>query len=271
MSGSMTHDQAAEMLGVYALDAIDPSEAVAIREHVDSCPRCAAEVSEHRQVAALLANSGGAAPAHLWEGITAQIDRSPHAERGEAAPATGIFSTSRVGPDRIRPSVGRKRHSRTFFTSVTGIAAATILIAALGVQVAHLDGRVGQLQQADKTQGIGQAAQSALNDPQARRITLTAAHSAGPAIARIAILPSGTAFVVADRLPVLPLHETYQLWGRVGNQLISLGLLGNHPQDVEFLIDPSVTVTAFAITAEHAGGVVKSTHAPVAVSPALSV
>jgi Anti-sigma-K factor rskA/Putative zinc-finger len=269
MTELISHDEVAELLGAYAIDAIDPGEAELIREHLDWCPRCAAEVAEHRQVAALLANSGGPAPAHLWEGITARLEADPHPNEGESAPIAGILSF-RQPESGSRSTVARSRRHRALFASVAGIAAAVVLIAMLGVQIGKLDGRVGRLQQASTFQGISQTAQSALSDPEARRITLTAANSAGPAVAEIAILPSGTAFVVADHLPALPAGETYQLWGRVGNDLISLGLLGNLPHDVEFLVDPSATISAFAITAERAGGVVQTTHVPVAVSPTLS-
>jgi hypothetical protein len=52
----------------------------------------------------------------------------------------------------------------------------------------------------------------------------------------------------------------------VHGQTVSLGLLGSHPCDVAFSVNPSAPVRTFAVTDEVAGGVVRSTHSPVAVS-----
>lgn len=78
------------------------------------------------------------------------------------------------------------------------------------------------------------------------------------------VLPSGTAFLVNVRLPALGQQQTYQLWGRVGGQLVSLGLLGPAPTDVPLRVEGGVG--GFAVTAEPAGGVAQPTHAPVAAS-----
>jgi hypothetical protein len=265
------HDEVKQLLGAYALDAVDPDELIAIRMHFASCPRCATEVAEHQQVAGLLANSGGDAPTHLWELIRAQIER-PLAEQDDDSHVAAIASFRRPdksGLHRVADPTHRSRSRGTVLTAAA--AAALVVIAALGVQVARLDNRVGHLQAASQSQGLVQAAQSALNQPQARLVILTAAHSTGPAVAEIVILPSGIAFLVDSHLPKLPGDETYQLWGRQGDQVISLGLLGSDPDDVAFRVDPSATLLGFAITAEQAGGVVRSSRVPVAVSPTSSV
>jgi anti-sigma-K factor RskA len=61
----------------------------------------------------------------------------------------------------------------------------------------------------------------------------------------------------------LPTDRTYQLWGVIGGKTISLGLLGPDPSVVPFSVAGDGSVQAFAITAEHAGGVVQSTNQPV--------
>ena len=67
----------------------------------------------------------------------------------------------------------------------------------------------------------------------------------------------------ADRLGALPADKTYQLWGVIGGETISLGLLGPDPSVVPFSVAGDGSVQAFAITAEHAGGVVQSANKPV--------
>ena len=265
----LSHDEIAEFLGAYALDALDPEQVAMVEIHIAECPRCADEVEEHRGVAGLLANSGGDAPEHLWDRIAAQIERPDAID--EHPPVTSLFP--RPSGD-TGSSAGRGRNRRRRWISnpwLTGaVAAGIVVIAALGIQVSRLNNRVGQLQAAGQQAALTQAAENALADPHARRVALTAAHSSGPAIAEIVVLPSGRAFVVDDHLPALASDQTYQLWGQVGSQLVSLGLLGGRPADAPFRVDPGVVISSFAVTAERAGGVVQTTHVPVAVSQTIS-
>jgi hypothetical protein len=79
----------------------------------------------------------------------------------------------------------------------------------------------------------------------------------------VVLTDAGTGFVEADRLGALPVDKTYQLWGVIGGKTISLGLLGPDPSVVPFSVAGDGSVQAFAITAEHTGGVVQSTNQPV--------
>ena len=58
-----------EMLGAYALDAIDADERKAIESYLERSPRARAEVNAHHEVASFLGNIGGEAPRALWERI----------------------------------------------------------------------------------------------------------------------------------------------------------------------------------------------------------
>ena len=60
--------------------------------------------------------------------------------------------------------------------------------------------------------------------------------------------------------PGLDAGRTYQLWGLVGQDLVSLGVLGADPDIVTFRADG---VSLLAVTAETAGGVVRSEQEPV--------
>ena len=71
------HDEIAELLGAYALDAVEPDEAALVEDHLRECPRCAAEVAEHREVAAMLAHSGAPAPEGIWERIVEGLEEPP--------------------------------------------------------------------------------------------------------------------------------------------------------------------------------------------------
>src|SRR5580658_2450780 len=75
MESDLSHEAIGELLGAFALDAVDPIEASIITAHLVDCPRCRDEVAQHQQTAAMLANTGGEAPDTLWDGISSQIDK----------------------------------------------------------------------------------------------------------------------------------------------------------------------------------------------------
>jgi len=267
MDRAMNHDEIVQLLGAFALDAVDPDEAQAIRAHLVECPRCASEVAEHWEVTGLIANVGVDAPAELWDRIAARIDTESGARRPAPRHLASLSATT------ARPATMARR--RLAWPAVGAMAAAVAVVAILlAVQVGRLDQRVGQLARASQQSGLSQAVQSALLDPSAQKVTLATTSSSpagtspqrGGQAAVLVILPDGTAFVVNTGLPRLASDRTYQLWGVVDGRTVSLGLLGSAPHDVAFTVNPSAPVDAFAVTDEAAGGVVRSVHNPVATS-----
>jgi hypothetical protein len=73
----------------------------------------------------------------------------------------------------------------------------------------------------------------------------------------------GRASATLQTLPPLDAGSTYQLWSVVGDEIVSVALLGEAPHDVEFRIEGEPAV--LALTVEPAGGVAVSTQQPVAV------
>jgi Anti-sigma-K factor rskA/Putative zinc-finger len=73
----LAHEEIQDLLGAYALDAVEPDEAKLIERHLETCPRCRSEVEGHREVASLLGNSGGDAPDGVWDRIADQLDDIP--------------------------------------------------------------------------------------------------------------------------------------------------------------------------------------------------
>ncbi len=69
MDRLMDHAEIQELLGAYALDAVEPDEAAQIERHLAGCPQCAAEVASYREVAGLLGSAEGLAPPGLWDRI----------------------------------------------------------------------------------------------------------------------------------------------------------------------------------------------------------
>src|SRR5579864_4152474 len=152
----MTHDEAAELLGAYALDAVDRDEAEEIEAHLAGCPRCRDEVAHHREVAAALAFAGATAPDGLWTRIASSLETAPpEPELGRLYP--------------LKPSA-RSRTARVM--SIVGAAAAAAVIALLAVQIHTLNHRISAVSSALPAAGLQSAVQAALLDPAAARVHL---------------------------------------------------------------------------------------------------
>lgn len=87
--------------------------------------------------------------------------------------------------------------------------------------------------------------------------------STGAVRMTVQVTPDGTGSVTSVSLPTLDEDSTYQLWSVVGDEVVSVGLLGHDPAESPLRIegDPAV----LALTIEQAGGVAVSTQDPVAV------
>jgi anti-sigma factor RsiW len=231
-----THDEVAELLGAYALHAVDADERTLVEAHLGDCPRCRGELREHEAVASLLGNSGGDAPDGLWDRIADVLEEQPP-------------------PMRIIP-LARRRSSRVLLAAAAAVAA----IATLGVVVVRQDDRIDDLQAAVADEGVLRAANAALTHPRAVEAALRSPDGALTALA--VVLPDGTGYLMSRDLPDLAADRTYQLWGRTEGGLISLGLLGDRPDDV-IAFHASREVDALAITEEDAPGVVQSENLPI--------
>jgi anti-sigma factor RsiW len=255
MGSAVSHDQLRELLGAFALDAVDPGEAAFVRAHVGGCPRCRDEVAEYQRTAAMLANTGGAAPAGVWQAIAARIEETP-----PASDVLPILPTRELG----RRGTSRRLRPRVAGGLVALTAAVVAAVAFLGVRVDHLDHRLNQMSTASAGQSLSVAAQAALLDPAAQRIALTGTAPGAARVAEVVVLPSGAAFWFNQGLPTVAASQTYQLWAMVDGQAISVAVLGDDPQTVAFSLDGRAITDAFAVTVEPAGGSVAPTRPPVA-------
>jgi anti-sigma-K factor RskA/putative zinc finger protein len=241
------HEDLKELLGAYALDALEPDEAAEVERHLSGCAECRTEVAEHREVAGLYSDVTVEPPAGLWEQIVQRLDEPP------AQPTP-----------RLRPAdsgAGKPRRTVSMRTVAALAAAAVIVIAALGVTAVRLDQRKsgpGTSQAA-----LQKAAQVAVTTPGARRTTLRS--SDGRLSIDVVILPDGHGYLVSNDLPKLPNGQTYQLWAQTNNQLVSFGVLGESPGVIPFRVESPVV--ALAVTSERAGGVPAPTMQPLLIGP----
>jgi len=266
MSRPRTTQEIEELLGAYALDAVDPDEREAVEEHLATCPRCRAELADHLAVAALLANTGSPAPAGVWSKIVDSLEEPPPALRlsispAESAPAprSDTVSASDDG-GAVVALAGRSRSRRVVWLAV---AAAAVIILGLGGMVLHQDRRLDQMQrEVAAANGLEGVVVNAMADPANHTMTLTS--PSGEDMSATAVMTTeGTGYLMTTSLPALPDDRTYQLWGMDGDKVISLGVLGTQPHLAAFPI--SEGLTGLAITDEVQGGV------PASSNPALLV
>ena len=241
----MTHEEIQELLGVYALDALDEAEADVVRRHLDECPRCREEVADHREVAAFLAYAGSPAPPQLWERIAANLEEPPPALQLQAVPLRGTRRSARMVSVRA---------------AAIAFAVAAASIIGLGVEVIHLNNRVTNNGESTLAARITHARK----EPGAVLVRMTSTGAPGPSATAV-VLPNGEGYLTDAHLPPLPPGHVYQLWGKVQDQLISLGPLGSDPTQAAFPTEPNVTL--LAITSEVAPGVTVSHQTPVVAGP----
>jgi anti-sigma-K factor RskA/putative zinc finger protein len=257
---NFTHHDIQELLGAFALDAVDAVERDVIEAHLAGCPRCRAEVEGHRETAALLAHSGERAPEGVWDRIATALDESPPA-----------LDLTRIVPAAQPDELAERRTARAAPRSIPlRVAAATMAVAAavtlfLGVALGRNDnGRLDRLEAlAEDMQKavVSNAAYAALNDSRNEQVKLVS--SDGNATAQVVRRPDGTGYLVPGTLAPLPGGRVYQLWAVRSDAKISLGVLGAAPEVSAFRMNGPVA--AYAVTEEAAGGVAASGNQPVIV------
>jgi anti-sigma-K factor RskA len=223
-----------ELLGAYALDAVDLDERRRVEDYLEVNPRASAEVQAHREVATMLAFTGMDAPDDLWGRISDEI--------GEQAPPPGPELAKVLSFDD-HPK--RRTISRIAPWAVSVAAASVVTFVAVGL--------------ADRADAPNDPIASAVEVAQDDRdsLTTTLVAEGSEAAAEAVIDQDGHGFVLARDLPTLPEGQTYQLWGVVENgDVISLGIFGPNPEIETFTIEG--TVAALAITIEQYPGVISN-------------
>ena len=241
MARELTHAEIQELLGAYALDAVESWEAAQVEAHLAGCPRCASEVNGHWEVAAALAHGGAPAPEDLWDRIAGSLEEAP--------PALDLA--------RVAPLPAPRQRPRRLMVALVGAAAA--MAAVTGFEIVRQERRVDHLTEAVRRRSLDQAAASAAADARTQQVTLRS--DDGVIYAQAAMQENGTGYLVRHNLPALPQGRTYQLWGAVGTRNVSLGVLGQSPGVVGFHVNGPVTTVA--VTVEEAGGSVLPSGRPV--------
>jgi anti-sigma factor RsiW len=248
-------DELDDLLGAYALDAVDIDERYLVEQYLAADPRARAEVQQHREVATMLAFSGAPAPEGLWDRIAGALDDHAPVPGPELAKVLPIDSFTRSERRAPRPRGGR-------WLVVAGGAAAAVLVGVLGVLVVERGREIDRLRPQAVQTALSQGYGNAMADPLAAKVSL--ASTDGETSVQAAVEPDGVGYLAAGDLPELPDGRTYQLWGVVDGKVISLGVLGNRPDIMAFTVGDG-DLTALVITEEESGGVPVSQNPPALV------
>lgn len=255
----MNHSEVMDLLGAYALDAVDDDERRAIARHLADCVQCRREVAEHREVAGMLSAGWLPPPEGVWNRIAGALEEAPPPLHLPSRGGRPGEASARSGPAPTPPPAVSLDERRRRPLSGLGKAVASVAIAA-SVAVVALAG-VNTITTDDRATDVTEVAAAAANRPDVRKVAMRSPD--GILRADAVLLPDGTGYVVDDNLPELPSDRTYQLWAVVGTSKISIGVLGPSVEPLAFRA--AADVSAFAITAERAGGVIVSEQQPTVV------
>ncbi len=226
-----------ELLGAYALDAVEPIEVNDIERYLTGNPIARSEVDDLREAAAMLAltaNDRDRAPEGLWEKIRAEVSDASSAEK----------SGSVTSLDRIRADKQARRGADRWLMAAAAFVAAIVLTV----------GAVNLTR--DDTESMGDKYSAAAKD--GRVITLADAKTKAP-MARVALRSDGSGYFRNDGLHSLPAGKVYQLWVVPSStaQPVSVGIVRSSDEYTTVALDGQFV--AIAVSIEDAPGAVSPT------------
>lgn len=226
----MRREEARELLGAYALDAVTAEERAAIEKILAADPELAAEAAE-------------------LEGVVAGLDTSL-AQSDEPAPDLWAKISGELGGSVV--PFRQKRRTWPAWT-MGAIAAATALV--LGLVVVNQSSEIDRLRTIDPVS-------EALAAPGSQIVELTGPDG-GPVLMSVVLTAGGIGYVKEAALPAPGPDRVYQLWAITGDRVISAGVFGTDLEGSPFSFVGELD--GLAITEEISGGVVVSDNPAVAV------
>lgn len=256
----MTHDELRELAPAYALGALEPRERGAVEAHVASCPGCRAEVSELREVAALLALAAPSVDAARLSALRTRVV----ADASRVRPLVAARDAAPV------PRAPRSAWSQT----TTWLAAASILVAAIAAggwwQARREEVRLAKtLAQTSETLAERDSVLSAFFGPMVHVVSLSEGENQKPS-ARVFWNHTRKEFIItAFNIPPAPAGKTYQLWAiRNGQAPLSMGTFNTDANGRALAVLPvgeindAGYIDNCALTLEPAGGSPQPTETP---------
>src|SRR3954454_3078432 len=186
MGRELSHPEVTDLLGAYALDALEPAELQAVDRHVQGCQACLAEVAEHREVAGLLTPGWAKPPPELWGKIAAALEEVP--------PPLDLAPVIAMKPAGATRTVGQPRRNFGVGIAAMVAVAAVAMVGFLGIRVADDSRRIDRYQDQAYPDQLTQSVNAALADPNARKVDLVSTD--GYRSAQAVVLPDGSGYMV---------------------------------------------------------------------------
>ncbi len=228
------HRDIQSLLGAYALGAVDADERRQVEHHLRDCPVCREEVAGYIEVAGLL---------------PMLVDRGDAPEESH-------------DEDTVVPLVPARPTTRLpSWVAASGVAAVLVIVA-LTLGLVTQTSRLADTQERLAAATLSDVATAAAEAEGASTLVLT--DTDGERVASVVLLGDGTGLLTIEGLPGVAYDRTYQLWGVMDDEVVSVGLAGAGPGTTVFTADPA-RLQALVITEEPAGGVPVSEADPLAV------
>jgi Anti-sigma-K factor rskA len=249
MNSELTHDQLRELLGAYAVNALEQDELVLVEHHLEICISCPDELEVLLDSAASLAimaldDEARFAPDpkmhdRIRQAIKPMADRPGAGDESLAfvsaqdlAPVVSIDSAPSISSARLRPR---------WKIVAASAAAAAVIAFPIGMAVSGGSGT-----------SIAALAKTAAKATGSRTIVLNDTEKRP--VADIVLTNTGQAYLRNTALPKLSDDKTYQLWAIEDGTPISIGVLGANPKTIAVVTGR--TPQAIAISVETIGGAV---------------
>ena len=254
------HEQYAEDLALYALDALQGEDRARVEQHLGSCAACRLELEQLRGDTALLAlSTAGARPPQrarkrLLDAMAAEASKFPtlaQRTRKDGAPAYDLAQTS-----------GR----RSWWGMLGWAAAAAVVIFAVSLWRENLAlkqtlaSSASQAAESKRELEEFRRVAAPILQPEAQRVTLVAAKTPPQPQGKAFYLRGrGSLVFLASNMPALPAQKAYELWLiPTSGAPIPAGVFKPDAHGSASVVNPPLPAgaeaKAFAITVENEAG-----------------
>lgn len=218
MSEDLSHGDIQELLGAYALGAVDERERTIIEAHLETCESCRVELDDHSRLAEALRR---------------------HASRVSPLASTESNGSHKTSEDVARSGLVRRWEVRVAMAILVVVMGA--VLAQMHLSSDHLAATTGRIE-------LLQRAQLATADPEAVVTTLRTPRKE-PVLTVVSRAAGGNSYAMYGALPLLADGRAYQLWRVDNGEATATVALGRRPDTVvEFLLPTGVT--GFLLTVE---------------------
>ncbi len=263
------HEQFAEDLALYALDALEGAERQALERHLEGCASCRRELELLRGDSSLLAltTAGPKPPARARQRLLSAIADEPRLSGVKAAPAVERSQSSGIGS----PTISQPWWTRLGRPALGWVPAAALALVCIGLLwqnsalqrnmasqraqfQAQLDEQRSKLEQANEVLAT-------LLDPEATKIELVAVgNKPQPRGKAIYQRRNRNLIFLASNMPPLPAERIYELWlfPANGGAPIAAGLFKPDARGSATVVNPplpeGVEAKNFVVTLEPESG-----------------